>query len=151
MIGNKVKFQGAKAVHFGFTLMEMLVVVAMVGILSAIALPSYQDYVVRGKLPEATANLAAKRVRLEQYFQDNHTYIGAPDCVTDNTTSLKFFYACTVEAATSFTLRADGKNEMTGFTFTIDESGRKATASVPTGWTLPSPNNCWVTKKGGVC
>jgi type IV pilus assembly protein PilE len=41
---------------------------------------------------------------------------------------------------------------MAGFTFTIDQSGAKTTV-VPSGigWTAPSPNNCWVTKKGGLC
>ena len=59
----------------GFTLIEFLIVVALVGFLLTIALPSYQDYVRRGKIGEATSELAAFRARQEQYFQDNRTYV----------------------------------------------------------------------------
>lgn len=151
MGGNWGGKSGWAAFQKGFTLMEMLVVVSMLGILTAIALPSYREYVIRGKLPEATSNLAAKRVQIEQYFQDNRTYVGAPGCQTDTSTSKHFLFVCTVELQQQFTLRADGTGDMTGFTFTINESGGKATAAVPSGWSLPSPNSCWIIAKGGRC
>ena len=53
----------------GFTLIEIMIVVAIVAILSAIALPSYSDYVLRSKLPEAFSALSDQRIRLEQYYQ----------------------------------------------------------------------------------
>jgi prepilin-type N-terminal cleavage/methylation domain-containing protein len=52
----------------GFTLIELMIVVAVVGILTAIAVPSYTNYVIRGKIPEATSQLASKRVQMEQFF-----------------------------------------------------------------------------------
>jgi type IV pilus assembly protein PilE len=134
----------------GFTLIELMVTVAIIGILAAIALPSYSAYVTRGKIPEATSNLAMKRVQMEQYFQDNKTYANAPACVADATSSRFFTFSCTAAAtATAFTLQAVGVGTMTGFTYTVDQSNAKETSAVPTGWTVNT--SCWVTKKGGTC
>ncbi|MBH9576001.1 prepilin-type N-terminal cleavage/methylation domain-containing protein [Inhella sp. 1Y17] len=133
----------------GFTLIEVMVTVAVVAILGAVALPSYRDYVTRGRIPEATAGLAERQVRMEQFFQDNRTYAGALACTV---TAGKFFtFSCTAASATAFELTATGTGSMSGFTYTVDQAGTKKTTAVPAGWSLPSPNNCWVTKKGGLC
>jgi type IV pilus assembly protein PilE len=136
----------------GFTLIELMIVVAVVAILAAIALPSYTDYVTRSRIPDATSNLSAKRVQMEQWFQDNHTYAGFANCAATDTTSSSYFdFSCSVVGtATVFTLQATGKGPMAGFTYTIDQSNTKQTTSVPAGWSLPA-DNCWVTSKGGAC
>ena len=86
----------------GFTLIELMVVVAIAAIITAIALPSYSDYVTRGKIPYATANLATKREQIEQWFQDNHTYVGYPNCTTiDATTAQYFSFSCAGLAASA--------------------------------------------------
>lgn len=134
----------------GFTLIEVMIVVAIIGILAAIALPAYQDYVTQAKIQDATSALATKRVQIEQFFQDNRTYAGAPACNADSATSQHFDFSCSVAGtATLFTLQAVGKNTMAGFTYTVDQSNARATPSVKTGWT--SNANCWVTKKDGSC
>ncbi len=136
----------------GFTLIEILIVVAIIGILSAIALPSYKDYVTRGKIPDAISGLSTKRVQMEQFFQDNRTYVGATACNADATTSKYFDFSCSVAAtATTFTLQAVGKSAMAGFTYTLDQSNAKSTGGVPAGWSQPNPNNCWAIKKDGSC
>ena len=58
----------------GFTLIELMIVVAIIGILSMIGIPAYNDYVTRGKLVDATSKLADMRIQLEQYYQDNRNY-----------------------------------------------------------------------------
>jgi type IV pilus assembly protein PilE len=62
--------------HRGFTLIEVMIVVAIVAILAGVALPSYFDYIRRGKLPEAFAAMSDFRVKMEQYYQDNRNYGG---------------------------------------------------------------------------
>lgn len=138
--------------QLGFTLVELMSVVAITAILASIAVPAYRDSVIRGKIPEATSTLSIKRVQMEQYFQDNRTYVGAPACDADTGASQFFDFSCSgAPTATTFTLQAVGKGDMTDFSFTINQSGTRATSGVHAGWQLPNPNSCWVTKKGGQC
>lgn len=145
----------------GFTLIELLVVVAIVAILTSVALPAYLDYVIRGKTPDATSNLANLRVQMEQYFQDNRAYIVGTitpckaSTTPDTTLSQYFDFSCVVgqPTATTFTLQAVGKNSMAGFTYTIDQNNTKTstiTAPAHNNWIVPT-TNCWVTKTGGAC
>jgi type IV pilus assembly protein PilE len=60
----------------GFTLIELMITVAIVAVLAGIALPSYSDYVTRSKFAEATGNLADLRVKMEQAYGDNRRYNG---------------------------------------------------------------------------
>lgn len=138
----------------GFTLIEILIVVAVIGILSAIAVPAYTDYVIRGKIPEATSNLATMRVQMEQFFQDNRTYVGGPCGTTVSTTN--FDIACvaatggTVATAAAYVIAAKGKGSMAGFTYTVDQNNSRTSAITKSGWTATS-GSCWITKKGGEC
>ena len=136
----------------GFTLIELLIVVALVGILLTIALPSYQDYVRRGKIGEATSELAAFRARQEQYFQDNRTYVsGGTTCGGALPGGTKYFpYTC-LGAATTYTAGATGiaGQGMNGFIFTIDQNNARQTVAFPGASGLPK--NCWTYKKDESC
>lgn len=138
----------------GFSLIELMVTVAVVGILASVALPAYSDYVKRGKTEEATSGLADVRVKLEQYFQDNRTYAGYVDStckLVATGTSLipaKYFtYACTSDA-TTFSITATGASaeSMSGYLYTIDQTGAKTSKA---GGTLQT--GCWVITKAGSC
>lgn len=134
----------------GFTLIEVMITVAIVAILAAVAVPQYTSYVTRGRIPDATSGLSAKQVQMEQYFQDNRTYAGAPACSSDTSTSANFTFSCSSSSATAYTLQAVGRNAMSGFTYTVNQGGAKSsTVTNVSGWT--GNTSCWVTKKGGVC
>ena len=139
----------------GFTLMELLVVVAVVGILAAVSIPYYNDYVLRGKLPEGQSALSDGRVRMEQYFQDNRTYAvvttanATSHCPVEiqwPITTQNFSYACSNLSTTTYTLTATGLNTISQFVFTIDQGNNKVTTGAPSGW--GAPQNCWLRRKG---
>lgn len=142
----------------GFTLVELLIVVAIIGIIAAIAVPQYGDYVTRSKLTEATATLSEHRVKMEQFFQDNRTYAAA--CTTAGSiattpTGRYFTYSCelpTPPTATTFTITATGiaAQGTGGFVFTINQANTRGTTTVGTGWN-GAGSTCWVTNKAGGC
>ena len=142
-----------KTVHHGFTLIELMIVVAIVAILATVALPSYNDYILRGKLAEAHGELAAMRSKLETFFLDNRTYAGAcaANTVAPLPTGKYFTYTCPTLTATTYTVQATGTagQQTAGFTYTVNQANARATTAVPSGWTTNA--TCWVTKRGGVC
>ncbi len=140
-----------KVVQKGFTLVELMIVVAIIGILTVIAIPNYQDYVTGSSLAEASSGLANKRIAMEQYFQDNRTYVGSDGaglpCAADNI-GANFNFACVV-AASTYTITATGKNKAAGFVMTVNEQNVKATTAAKAGWGTNA--NCWTRNKAGTC
>lgn len=138
----------------GFTLIEVMIVVAIIGILSAVAYPAYQDYIVRSKIPDATSYLSSNQVKMEQWFQDQRSYKNtAGNCgATAASYTLPagyFTFTCSTADSTHYTLTATGSGQMHDFVFTVDQDNVRKTTGVPSGWT--GSDTCWVTKKGGVC
>ncbi len=136
----------------GFTLMEMMIVIAIIGILASVALPAYNDYVMRGRVAEAFGELSSMRAKLEQHFLDNRTYAGA--CVAGTAAPLptgKYFtYSCALGASTYKVTATGVAAEGTGgFAYTIDEANTRATTSAPAGYNTSA--TCWITKKGESC
>jgi type IV pilus assembly protein PilE len=155
----------------GFTIIELMIVVVVIAVLSAIALPSYTDYITRSKFAEAYAHLADLRVKMEQYYLDNRRYstntaggtCGIPGGNTPTTQGTKYFdFTCassTPNAAgdQAYVLTASGKSAegLSGIAFTVDTSNAKqtvVTASTPMASKgYASAGTCWVRKKPSQC
>lgn len=143
----------------GFTLIEVLIVVAVVAVLAAIALPNYQDYLLRGKLTEATANLSDVRLRLEKSYADNRRYGTAGVCgVPMPAVANQRYFTITCVSANAagagdqtYTLTATGNagQGMGAFTYTLNESNTRTSTITASGWNNSA--TCWVSKKGESC
>ena len=139
-----------------------MITVAVIAILSAIAIPSYTDYIRRARITEATAALASMRVKFEQFFQDNRTYAGA--CTVAPAVSVamlpadtaNFTFTCPVRNATDYAITATGitGTSMAGFTYRMAMQPAtgvvmSSTFPVSSGWT--NSTICWALKKDGSC
>lgn len=96
----------------GFTLIELMIAVAIVGILAAIAYPSYQEQVRKGRRADAMAQLVTLAQAYERYYTSNNTYVGffasVPADQKNSPTQGTAYYVITapIEARTGFTLTA---------------------------------------------
>jgi type IV pilus assembly protein PilE len=116
----------------GFTLIELMVAVAIIAILAATATPAYRDYSMRAQLIDATAALSDQRVRMEQYYADNRNY-GAASCGPTVPLLERFTLSCALTAGgQGYTITATGLSgtSMAGFSYTIDQANTRVT----TGW-----------------
>src|SRR5678815_596754 len=134
----------------GFTLIEAMVLVAVLGILAAIGIPNYSRYMTRGHLVEAGNALAEYRVRMEQFYKDNKTYAKAGSCgqaVPANVDS--FAMACVIATGgQAFTATATGVGNTAGFVYTVNQANVRATIAIPSHWgSLPrNAASTWVTQ-----
>ena len=127
----------------GFSLMELMIVVAIIGILAAIALPAYQDHVRRAKAVEATSTLSEMRTRMEQFFQDNRTYVGGPCTAPAGANRTFFDFSCDVATATTYTLNADGIGDMAAdYSYTINQDNAKTSGFNSTCWSYTDAGAC---------
>jgi type IV pilus assembly protein PilE len=156
----------------GFTIIELMIVVVVIAVISAIALPSYTDYITRSKFAEAYAHLSDLRVKMEQFYLDNRRYsstTGGGTCgITGGNTptaqGAKYFdFTCASSTANAagdqaYLLTATGKaaEGLSGIAFTIDTANTKqtvVTASTPMadkGYAAGT-TACWIRKKPAQC
>lgn len=95
----------------GFTLIEVMIVVVIIGILASIAFPSYQEYVMRGNRAEGQALLVDAAARQERYFSQNITYADtvAKLNMTADSPNKHYTLAVTNADSTSYTLTAQAQ------------------------------------------
>jgi type IV pilus assembly protein PilE len=137
----------------GFTLIEVMVTVAIVAILAAVALPAYSAYVQRSRVPPAFDGLSSYATRMEQRYQDTGCYAGAcspvgASCGVAVPVVANFTITCTLSnSGQGFTATATGTAALTGYTFTINNAGTRVTTAHPRG----ANAGCWTSKGGSQC
>ncbi|HTS22013.1 MAG TPA: pilin [Casimicrobiaceae bacterium] len=100
-----------KRMQQGFTLIELMIVVAIVGILAAIALPAYQDYVIRSKMSEGVAAAAACKTSVSEYVSTKGSWPQSVDASGCSTLQTQYVATLTVNSGTgaiSVTTRCTG-------------------------------------------
>lgn len=149
----------------GFTLVELMIVIAIIGILAGVAIPGYTSYMARGKIVEAGIGLSAYRTSMEQYYQDQRTYAasGTPTVCgvpVSSVTSTFFTYGCVVTPATATTSQSflatassvagKGLGLAADYVFTIDDGNLKTTQKFK-GIAPAAGIGCFIGKEGQRC
>ena len=122
----------------GVTLLELMVVVAIIGLLASIAYPSYQESVAESRRTDAQGNLVTLAQHMEREFTENGNYTGAglPYDKSPRDGTDRFYTLSIVSAATTYTVQATPVNAMAGDrcgTMTLNHRGQRVAAQ----------NDCW--------
>lgn len=92
----------SKCKNIGFTLIELMITVAVVGILAAIALPSYSSYIARSKRAEARTEVLKAEGWLERYYTENNRYSNTATATTTNPTAFAGIFGSIPKTGTAY-------------------------------------------------
>ncbi len=143
----------SRSYRSGFTLIELMVTLVILAILAAIAVPAYLDYVRRGKLAEGTGNLSNLYLDMQQYYQDNRSFLAGTNCGVTAAATKNFTYSCTATATPStFTWTAQSNSNLGtagDYKYTINQDGVRQTPAYK-GTVYNPARPCWLFK-GNEC
>ena len=126
-----------KQYNNGFTLIELMIVIAIIGIIASIAYPSYQDSVRKARRADAQANLVTMSTYLERIYTETSDYTDSTPTFSDAGISSDSFYSYSTSLSTSsFTLTATVQGAQTS-----DTCGTMTLTN--SGVTTPTTSGCW--------
>lgn len=132
--------------QLGFSLVELMIVIVIIGILAAIAMPSYQNYLIKANRSQAKIGLMDIAARLENYYTQNNTYVGATlSNIGGQTASSDGNYTFSLPApsATAYTIQAIPQNAQTSDTLCGTLSLNQAGTESATGSSTNPTQDCW--------
>jgi type IV pilus assembly protein PilA len=147
-------FSIMKKVQQGFTLIELMIVVAIIGILAAIAIPAYQDYTIRAKVSEPMIFADAAKVSISEFFQatggmpTNPSAAGISAATSQYIQSVAYARVTTLQATFTVAITKLGAAANAGDTVVLTGNGNATTGTVAwdckTGTLAPKyrPANC---------
>ena len=125
----------------GFTLIELMIVVAIIGILAAVAIPAYQDYIARSQVSEAVSLTAGGKTPLAEYFNDKGSWPSAASDVIGNRSG-KYVSIITLAGATGTTgtISVEARMKDTQVNSAITQGTLVLTSSDGKQWSCTSGN-----------